>query len=269
MSYGGGQRQGDTGFCFVHRRKRLRADLMPAGDAPGRYCCLPHKLCRSAETVVCQRHNRRRHPQQMREVGPGRWECMPDHECRPGPPGRGGPRLGGRPRESGEGREGPAWGPGAPVAVAHPRPGVRRDRSGASLAGRQVLCAAHGKLLPMSQCALTQDCCYICRDSSACLAIPVPAPADLTRSLRSMPRARPEVLCRRHNTLRVVEFMERCDDRSGYQCAAGHPCRCATLQTGAGERGGENGTADGGIDASRHESGPAQDMDINPEAFFV
>lgn len=75
---GGGS---EYGFCYVHRKKRTRADLIPSPDVPGKWRCLPSKECRT-ELVTCRRHGRTRNPAQMKQVSPGVWECTPNMECR-------------------------------------------------------------------------------------------------------------------------------------------------------------------------------------------
>lgn len=75
---GGGN---EYGFCYVHRKKRTRADLVPSPDVPGKWRCLPSKECRT-ELVTCRRHGRTRNPAQMKQVSPGVWECTANMECR-------------------------------------------------------------------------------------------------------------------------------------------------------------------------------------------
>lgn len=226
---------GDQGFCYVHRKKRLRADLQSLGDGTARMRCLPSKQCRAIELVVCRKHGRKRNIQQMREVGPREYECTREYECRPPGSGRSGHRLGGRPVEGGSHQsQATVWGPSAaPAGVAQSgaaaiRPGVRRDRSGAAV-NKQVWCVKHGKRVLSSQCTLEEECCYLCRDKSLCLSTPLDAPPDLQN------RGCSEVLCQRHHTLRSTGFMELNDDKTGYQCVAGHPCRFPTLRNAASE----------------------------------
>lgn len=103
---GGGGGIGDQGYCAMHRRKRLRADLMPWADHPGRSRCRLQKECHGAggglgggrggggggrdrrvgmagsDMATCHLHNRRRKMNQMREVRRGVWECLPNFPCR-------------------------------------------------------------------------------------------------------------------------------------------------------------------------------------------
>lgn len=229
----GGNRHGggDSAFCYIHRKKRLRADLMPVGDGSGRLRCLPNKECRFVEVVVCRKHRRRRNAAQMRQVEPGVWECTADFECR-GPGNNNNnnmhrhQRLGGRPveRHGGEGGGQSAWAPSA-ASAGGVRPGIRRDRNGAPImVHKQVWCVRHGKRLQSNQCAAEEETCRVCVDKSACLSTPLDTPEDLHG------QGCMEVLCREHHTLRSVGFVELAPDRTGYQCVKGHPCRWKTLQ---------------------------------------
>lgn len=82
-----GQRGGvDSGYCAIHGRKRLRADLEVIDASTGSLRCVSHKQCRPREVeeiVVCQLHHRSRNIHHMRMVAPQVYECLPQYICRP------------------------------------------------------------------------------------------------------------------------------------------------------------------------------------------
>lgn len=82
-----GQRVGaESGYCAIHGRKRLRADLEMLDANTGSLRCVSHKQCRQREAeeiVVCQLHHRPRNIHHMRMVAPQVYECLPQYICRP------------------------------------------------------------------------------------------------------------------------------------------------------------------------------------------
>ncbi|SCU66249.1 uncharacterized protein TEOVI_000713600 [Trypanosoma equiperdum] len=230
----------EMGFCSVHRRKRARADLVPLDNNPGHMRCKNHKECRQrteVELVLCSVHNRRRSITQMKEVRKGVFECLPQHTCRgqfndsgiqsPAPPSSnanavassyGIPQRGSRPQQ-GPREHHPA--PTVSVAWAPTSSRSRHDNlvgsSDWAQVDRKTWCARHGKLT--SQCELVKDCCYVCYDESTCLSTALELASDL------MAKGCKELLCSKHNSLRLLEFLERTPDKLGYQCVAGHRCR--------------------------------------------
>lgn len=238
----------DQGFCCIHRKKRLRNDLMPCPDQPGRFQCLPHKECRQVELAVCRRHNRKRNVLQMRQVAPGEWECLREFECRPPGPLNGGAGMlnSGTREQGGEvAQSSQTWSPSgnefnqSAVPSAHFAPrawGAPHAATGASKSSpKTVWCARHGKRILLHQCNPEEESCYCCIDSDLCLSTPLDALVDLEA------RGCKELLCSKHNTLRSVGFLELCDTKSEYRCIAGHACRHTTLQFVAPERRDEGG----------------------------
>ncbi|CCW70562.1 unnamed protein product [Phytomonas sp. Hart1] len=256
----------EVGLCSVHRRKRLRADLIPWEEQPNRLRCNPRRECHFKESVeyaVCEVHNRRRNINQMREVRKGVWECLPDHLCRQhGHTGTANVRVNGLPTETPFGQPFSGrrrarnerypsdssnainWAPSAaPLAAASQQVetngGAPPDEVGGHLLDstkrlatyrgvaveRKVRCARHGKLLYINQCEMLQDCCYVCRDSSLCLSTPLDPPSAL------MEKSPIEVLCIKHQSLRLAEFVDLNTDKTGYQCQRGHACRVSKLPT--------------------------------------
>ncbi|KEG14751.1 hypothetical protein DQ04_00321200 [Trypanosoma grayi] len=200
--------------------------------------CKPHKECRQrneTEMVICSLHNRRRNIHQMKEVRKGIFECLPQFACRgqfsdstaaastapvpvSAPASYVLPPKGSRPQQApGEARFTPsvnvAWAPTSNrarnVGLVTSNDWVQTDH--------KTWCARHGKLT--SQCELIKDCCHVCYDASLCLSTPLELPADLSM------KGCKELLCSKHNTLRLVEFLERTLDKMGYICVAGHRCR--------------------------------------------
>nr|CCC95908.1 unnamed protein product [Trypanosoma congolense IL3000] len=228
----------EMGFCSVHRRKRARADLVQADDNPGHMRCKSHRECRKrneTEMVICSVHNRRRNISQMKEVRKGIFECFPQFTCRaqlndsgaPPPAPSSNAQLSAPPynqatkgsRSQQGAREyqtGPAVGqPWAPT-TNRPRNGNTVHSYDWAHADRRTWCAKHGKLT--SQCVLIKDCCYVCHGESACLSTTLEPTSEL------MAKGCKELLCSKHNALRLLEFLERTPDKLGYQCVVGHRC---------------------------------------------
>ncbi|CCW62730.1 unnamed protein product [Phytomonas sp. EM1] len=256
----------EVGLCSMHRRKRLRVDLIPCEEQPNRLRCNPRRECHfkdSVEYAVCDVHNRRRNINQMKEVRKGVWECLPEHLCRQhGNTSAANARANGLPTETPFGQPFSgrrrarneryvndasnvmSW---APSATPLPAPSQQAQTSGSALldeagahqldsnrrlgtgrglaAERKVWCARHGKLLYINQCEALQDSCYVCRDSSLCLSTPLDPPSTL------MEKSPMEVLCIKHHTLRLADFVDLNTDKTGYQCQRGHACRISTLPT--------------------------------------
>ncbi|KAK7199665.1 hypothetical protein NESM_000011900 [Novymonas esmeraldas] len=208
--------------------------------------------------VLCRLHRQRRSIRQMREVGPGVFECLEGHRCKQAGERRLGPAGGRGGADRGRFRD--QRGPSHIDRGADPRLRSRRgerlphgpqdqryDDGGAALwapssgaaggvggvvaaarrrtgrAERKVWCAVHGKQLPESQCEFVQDCCYVCLDPSTCLATPLEPPATL------LTRGCTEVLCSKHHTLRSTGFVELTEKPTAYQCMPGHACRGVTV----------------------------------------
>ncbi|KAH8603420.1 hypothetical protein ERJ75_000792500 [Trypanosoma vivax] len=232
----------EMGFCSVHRRKRARADLTPLDEHPGQMRCKLHKECRQRtemETVMCSLHNRRRSINQMKEVRKGVFECLPQFACRgqfsdgsvaqPSTsssatqnamapyhlPSRGSrPQQGGRDFQAGT-TASAVWAP----TFGRTRVGNAASTSDWTQALRKTWCAKHGKL--SSQCDLVKSCCYVCYDESVCLSTALEPPSELST------KGCKELLCSRHNALRLVDFLEFTSEKTGYQCVPGHSCRGA------------------------------------------
>ena len=227
----------ETGYCALHSRRRTRVDLMDWSERPGQLRCLPRKECRpriEGEAVVCRVHNKKRNVHQMREVAPGVFECKPEHMCRliamgvvPGgdvPPGAlPGSRPYGAPTTAPSTSFAPSaqW---APVSVSLPSAMMQPQSYaiGASVSAGEALphevwCAKHGKKILRALCDFVDEACYVCRDGSTCRSTPLDS-ADHLRSRRCT-----ELLCAKHNSLRLVSFLVLKDD--GYECAANHQCR--------------------------------------------
>ncbi|EPY28244.1 hypothetical protein STCU_05229 [Strigomonas culicis] len=172
--------------------------------------------------VFCHQHKRWRAAHQMVEEQPGTWRCKREHPCRTRAAADDG-----RPRASAQGQE---WFASraerdarSPRDTPQPeRVSRKEDRSGAHFATRQVWCARHGKRLNAYMCEEVQDCCFVCKDSGNCLATPLDPPADL-------PQDCPELLCARHQTIRLTHFLELSADKQEYQCLREHRCRYTTL----------------------------------------
>ncbi|ORC88438.1 uncharacterized protein TM35_000173100 [Trypanosoma theileri] len=225
----------EMGFCSIHRRKRTRVDLIPLNDQPGQMRCKFHKECRQrneTEMVICSLHNRRRNIHQMKEVRKGIFECQPQFACRgqfidggvpssntaATPPQYVLPSKGSRPQQTGG-----VMHSTTPASVIW-APSSNRTRNVGlvtspewSQTDHKVWCAKHGKLA--SQCELLKDSCYVCYDASLCLSTPLELPSDLPL------KGCKELLCSKHNALRLVDFLERTPDKMGYQCVVGHQCR--------------------------------------------
>lgn len=76
------------GYCALHHRKRMRSDLMPWHDQPGRSRCRGGKECRARDgqesvgaLVLCRIHRKRRKSYQMIPVSAGVWECPAHASC--------------------------------------------------------------------------------------------------------------------------------------------------------------------------------------------
>lgn len=230
----GGKSTVEMGFCSLHRRKRTRVDLTPLDGHSGQMRCKTHKECRlrtETETVVCALHNRKRNINQMKEVRKGIFECLPQFPCRGQfneasgvqshasgqHPHHAVPQKGSRPQHvAGETHVptfgGVTWAPttnrGKNVVAAGSSDWAQVDH--------KRWCARHGKLT--SQCELMKDCYYVCYDSSVCLSTPLEMSSDL------LAKGCKELLCSRHNALRLVDFLERAPDKMSYHCIAGHRC---------------------------------------------
>ncbi|KAF5223177.1 hypothetical protein C3747_269g38 [Trypanosoma cruzi] len=230
----------EMGFCSVHRRKRTRVDLIPLDGQTGQMRCKFHKECRQRaeiEMVICSLHNRRRNMNQMKEVRKGIFECLPQFACRGqfneaslptthanvSHPPHVLPPKGSRPQQV-FGEAHPALSASVTWTPTFNRPrnaGVVISSDWAQ-ADRKTWCAKHGKLT--SQCEFIKDCYHVCYDASACLSTPLELPSEL------LVKGCKELLCSKHNALRLVDFLEKTPDEKGYQCAVGHRCR-GTLAT--------------------------------------
>ncbi|ESL10746.1 hypothetical protein TRSC58_01515 [Trypanosoma rangeli SC58] len=225
----------EMGFCSIHRRKRTRVDLMPLDGQTGQMRCKFHKECRQrveTEMVICSLHNRRRNINQMKEVRKGIFECLPQFACRgqfneaavstshaPVPhPHYVLPPKGSRPQQVfGETHSAPLTNVNWAPAFNRPRTAGVVTSSDWTQADHKTWCAKHGKLT--SQCELIKDCYYVCYDASACLSTPLELPSEL------LLKGCKDLLCSKHNALRLVDFLERTPDEKGYQCTPGHRCR--------------------------------------------
>lgn len=215
----------EKGYCAMHNRLRSKADLIPWDERAQAQRCKPSRECRRDEMVFCSIHRRRRAAHQMVEEQPGVWRCKREHPCRT--------------RNMNTNDEGRSHGHGngqdwfasrtdpsvrEPQDSARPQRGNQReDRGGGHLATRQVRCARHGKLLNAYMCEEVQDCCFVCKDSSICLATPLDTPSYLLQ------HDCPELLCARHQTIRSTGFLELSAEKQEYQCLREHRCRYTTL----------------------------------------
>lgn len=264
-AYGGPSAPGEFGFCALHRRRRQLHHLIDDHEAPGQQRCDPRRECRpfvpnggandDVTWCTCRIHGRRRNIVQMREVGPGEYECSAPHVCHTGP------HLQQPTRQpySSQSIEMPSyplttapgtapWMPSVPTApqvymggnggqlfsqaaVNQAPPPVYQQHMHSHTAS-EVWCARHARHAPRDLCECVDDVFYGCRDPGFCLSAPLDRPADL----RVVPRAG-DILCRRHNTLRRPTYLVLSSDAEGYECSSKHPCRSVDTHTSASTTG--------------------------------
>lgn len=176
--------------------------------------------------VVCRKHGKKRNRAQMREVEPGEWECSVNHVCRnmQNVAAQQAATMSSKPPPTA------AWAPSTnpmlPIVVQTRAPGGFGGLSlgsGSGTLGSHVWCHLHGKRISATSCDRVDGVYYVCRDPAVCVS----AMLKPTEQLRHEECS--ELLCARHNVVRLIRYLVPDPQRNAYVCLDSHSCRVAEL----------------------------------------